>query len=93
MMLLAPVLEAGTTLLIGWLDNFPALKLVSIMVLIPFIFNSIQFWIQDNILKADKKKNIIFVTRGRLMRSQTMKPNRSTAKLSVETKSKNLTLL
>ena len=47
------------------------------MVLIPFIFNAIQFWIQDNILKADKKSNIEFISNARMTRSLTMKPKRN----------------
>ena len=75
-MILAPVLEAFAELLIGWLSSFPNLKLVIIMILVPFILNSIQFWIQDNILKANKKSNLEFVSHARMKRSLTMKPVR-----------------
>ncbi|CAI2378105.1 unnamed protein product [Moneuplotes crassus] len=75
-LVLAPVLELGTTFLIGWLNAYPNLKLVIIMILIPCIFNAIQFWIQDNILKANKKSNIEFLVNARIARSMTMKPYR-----------------
>jgi hypothetical protein len=75
--LFAPVLEFTTTFLLGWLNYLPKIKLLTIMVLIPFIFNAIQFWIQDNILKADKKSNIEFISNARMTRSLTMKPKRN----------------
>jgi len=81
-------LETMTTVLIGWLNIYPHLKLVLIMVIIPFIFNSIQFWIQDNMLKADKKKNIIFHIPGRMLRSLTVKPVRSGPNLAIQRISK-----
>ena len=52
---LAPILELITNTLFGWMNIYPDLKLVMIMVVIPFLLNALQFWIQDNILKADKK--------------------------------------
>ena len=75
-MILAPILEISATFLIGWLTAYPNLKLLIIMIFIPLIFNSIQFWVQDNILKADKKKNKVFVSNARMHRSLTMKPVR-----------------
>lgn len=69
-------LEILTTVLFGWLNIYPNLKLILIMVLLPLIFNSLQFWIQDNILKSDKEKNTEFVTSGRIFRSSTMIPQR-----------------
>jgi hypothetical protein len=36
------------------LNSSPELQLITVMVLIPVIFNSIMFWIQDNYLKGDK---------------------------------------
>ena len=44
--------------LLGWLKKFPDLKLILIMIIVPIILNSIQFWLQDNILKG-KKENIL----------------------------------
>ena len=74
---LADVLEMGTTILIGWLNIYPNLKLVLIMIVVPFFLNSIQFWIQDSMLKANKQKNIIFHRPGRMLRSFTQRPVRS----------------
>lgn len=59
-LLVAPILEVISSILIGWLRIYPRVKLILIMVLWPFILNSVQFWIQDNILKAKKNKNIEF---------------------------------
>ena len=73
----ANLLETVTTILIGWLNIYPNIKLMLIMIVIPFILNSIQFWIQDRILKADKEKNIIFHRPGRYLRSLTQRPIRS----------------
>ena len=53
-LLTAPILEWAASILIGWLNIYPKIKLVLIMVLIPFILNVFQFWIQDNILKFHK---------------------------------------
>lgn len=75
-MLFASVLAQVTIILLGWLNIYPNVKLLLIMVVIPFFFNAIQFWIQDNILKADKKKNIEFLSNARIARSLTMKPRR-----------------
>ena len=54
------IFEYTSKILIGWLDLYPKVKLVWIMVIFPLILNSIQFWVQDNILKAKKSKNIEF---------------------------------
>ena len=53
-------LEVIAIVLLGWMNHFPKVKLVLVMIIIPLILNSIQFWIQDNILKAKKEKNIEF---------------------------------
>ena len=47
--------ENLSDILLGWLKKYPDLKLVLIMIIVPIILNSIQFWIQDNILKGKKK--------------------------------------
>jgi len=36
------------------LDTNPEMQLITVMVLIPVVFNSIMFWIQDYYLKGDK---------------------------------------
>mmetsp|Transcript_29966 Transcript_29966/g.34341 ORF Transcript_29966/g.34341 Transcript_29966/m.34341 type:complete len:88 (-) Transcript_29966:20-283(-) len=45
----------------GWMKNYPDLKLVLIMIVVPIILNSIQFWLQDNILKGKKENMLKFV--------------------------------
>lgn len=59
-LLVAPILEIMSSVLIGWLRIYPKVKLIIIMILWPLLLNAVQFWIQDNILKAKKKKNIEF---------------------------------
>ena len=56
----AVILETMTFILIGWLNLYPKVKLVTIMMIVPFILNSLQFWIQDNILIGKKSRNIEF---------------------------------
>lgn len=41
----------GHLMLVG-LDPYPRLELVVVMVIVPLIMNCVQFWIQDNFLKA-----------------------------------------
>jgi len=53
----ASLFEIIADILLGWLKKYPDLKLVLIMIIVPIILNSIQFWVQDNILKG-KKENI-----------------------------------
>lgn len=43
----------GETCLADFEGN-PALKLTFVMVLLPLILNSIQYWVQDNFLSGDK---------------------------------------
>lgn len=50
----APVLEMVSNTLLGWLNIYPDIKLILIMIIIPVIFNGVQFWVQDNILKANQ---------------------------------------
>lgn len=41
----------------GWIEAYPVLELLVVMILVPVIMNGLAFWIQDNILmkKADSK--------------------------------------
>ena len=55
-------LELIVGVLLGWLNIYPNLKLLLIMMIIPLILNAIQFWVQDNILKAKKETNFKFVS-------------------------------
>ena len=60
--LFAQTLETISNVLLGWLNMYPNVKLVLIMMVIPLWFNAIQFWIQDNILKAKKETNMKFIS-------------------------------
>ena len=51
-------LEIACDYLLGWTNLFPKFKLIFVMVLIPLVLNSIQFWIQDNILQGKKKRTL-----------------------------------
>ncbi|CAI2377579.1 unnamed protein product [Moneuplotes crassus] len=57
----SPVFERIADFCLGWLQQFPDLKLVFIMILIPITFNIIQFWLQDNILKGKKENMLKFI--------------------------------
>jgi hypothetical protein len=43
-------LEMGVEYALGWINLFPKFKLILVMMIIPLILNSIQFWMLDNIL-------------------------------------------
>jgi hypothetical protein len=53
------------------------------MMLIPFIFNSLQFWIQDNILRAKKETNMKFVSMSMIEKSKTLKFNKKIPNLEI----------
>ena len=56
-MLVAEYLEFVSKILIGWLHIYPKIKLILIMMIIPFLLNTFQYWIQDNFLKHKKSKD------------------------------------
>lgn len=39
------------------LTGNPKLKLIFVMIIFPIVFNSLQFWITDNIIKSEKIEN------------------------------------
>lgn len=39
------------------IQRYPNLELILVMIIIPFILNVVQFWIQDNFLKGKKNVN------------------------------------
>jgi hypothetical protein len=49
------VLDTISTFLLGWIENYPNLELVFVLVLGPVVMNGFAFWVQDNFLK---KRNI-----------------------------------
>ena len=55
------IFETIAEIILGPFRRYPELKLVLIMIFIPVVLNSIQFWVIDNILKADKQNVINFV--------------------------------
>ena len=61
-LLFAPGLELTSNVLLGWLNMYPNAKLLLIMMFIPLLFNALQFWIQDTILKAKKETNMKFMS-------------------------------
>lgn len=76
-LIFAPALELTSNVLLGWLNMYPNVKLLLIMMLIPLIFNGLQFWIQDNILKAKKETNKKFVSLSVYDKSRTMLPDKT----------------
>ena len=40
--------------LFGWMIDYPMLKLLLIMVIVPTVMNAAVFWVQDNFLKKTK---------------------------------------
>lgn len=56
-MLIAEFLELLSKILIGWLHIYPKLKLIFIMMVVPFLLNTFQYWVQDNFLKHKKSKD------------------------------------
>eukprot|EP01016_Furgasonia_blochmanni_P024316 TRINITY_DN2620_c0_g1_i6.p1 TRINITY_DN2620_c0_g1~~TRINITY_DN2620_c0_g1_i6.p1 ORF type:complete len:214 (-),score=44.62 TRINITY_DN2620_c0_g1_i6:402-1043(-) len=46
-------LEIASDFVLGGLKTFPNLKLVIVMVIIPCVMNTVQFWVQDNFLKKN----------------------------------------
>jgi hypothetical protein len=37
--------------LVGWIEAYPVLELVIVIVIVPVIMNGLAFWVQDNFLK------------------------------------------
>ena len=55
------IFEGIAETILGPLRQYPDLKLILIMIFVPVVLNSIQFWVVDNILKGDKQNVINFV--------------------------------
>ena len=53
--LLRNQLETASNFLLGWIEAYPNLEIVLVIVIVPVIMNGFAFWIQDNFLK---KRNI-----------------------------------
>jgi hypothetical protein len=34
----------------GWIERFPVLELVLVIVVVPVVMNGLAFWVQDNFL-------------------------------------------
>jgi len=45
----------GDTLL-GWMDEYPRLELVVVMIVVPAVMNCAQFWLQDTFLKGKSEE-------------------------------------
>lgn len=49
--------------MLGWIEEFPVLELLVVIVIVPVIMNGLAYWVQDNFLmKRDRKteeKNLI----------------------------------
>lgn len=45
-----------------WLNGYPKVELVFVMVIAPVFLNSLMFWVTDSFLKSDKSKEAEVVT-------------------------------
>jgi len=36
---------------LGWIEAYPNLELIVVMVIVPVVMNGLAFWVQDNFLK------------------------------------------
>lgn len=70
-------LEFFSEITLGWLNAFPTVKLILIMMVIPLLFNGLQFWIQDNILKSKEETSLKFMSSGALERAKSLNANRT----------------
>ncbi len=50
-LLLNKPLNAISEFLLGWVQPYPNVELVLVIIIIPVIMNGLAFWIQDNFLK------------------------------------------
>eukprot|EP01017_Pseudomicrothorax_dubius_P038401 TRINITY_DN5748_c0_g1_i1.p1 TRINITY_DN5748_c0_g1~~TRINITY_DN5748_c0_g1_i1.p1 ORF type:complete len:264 (-),score=21.65 TRINITY_DN5748_c0_g1_i1:107-898(-) len=57
LVLFAQALIAITNFLFQHLVTLPVIKLIVVMIIVPVIMNSLQFWIQDNFLKHKASAN------------------------------------
>jgi hypothetical protein len=37
----------------GWIEAYPILELMVVIVIVPVIMNALAFWVQDNFLKKE----------------------------------------
>jgi len=48
-------LQEFSMLILGWIEEYPVLELLLVMVIVPVIMNGLAYWVQDNFLmKQDK---------------------------------------
>jgi hypothetical protein len=49
--------------MLGWIEEYPILELLVVMVIIPVMMNGFAYWVQDNFLmkheKIAEEKNLI----------------------------------
>ena len=43
-------LKKFSFLIMGWIENYPVLELIVVIVIVPVVMNGLAFWIQDNFL-------------------------------------------
>ena len=43
-------LKKMSSVLMGWVEDYPALELVIVIVIVPVAMNALAFWVQDNFL-------------------------------------------
>ena len=45
------ILDKISEFLLGWIQKYPNLELIFVIIVVPVIMNGFAFWIQDNFLK------------------------------------------
>lgn len=48
---LSAFLDIVSKFLLGWIEAYPTLELMVVIVVVPVIMNGFAFWVQDNFLK------------------------------------------
>ncbi len=42
-------------LILGWIEAYPTLELIVVIVIVPVVMNGLAFWVQDNFIMKKEK--------------------------------------
>lgn len=48
-------LQELSMFVLGWIEEYPVLELLVVIVIVPVIMNGLAFWVQDNFLMKQEK--------------------------------------
>lgn len=48
-------LKIMTFALMGWIEDYPVMELLVVIVLVPVLMNGFAYWVQDNFLMKSKE--------------------------------------